>query len=112
MSAAVGALGARLRNAITPECANLSKTIKLSALILLILITVMIVILLSALAYNHMKKTTGVGLTEAEEVEEEAKKTKVISSLSSTNVGVMAMALVASIWLNSSAAKTAKTCLT
>jgi len=98
----------RMRNAITPECENLGKSIKVSALIVLIILIIVIILMVAAIVYNHMKQT----VTDADRAEDEdKKKNKIIGGLSIGSVVVLAIGTLAGIWQYVVAAKVANVCL-
>lgn len=96
-------LAGRAKAALTPECNQLSKSIKLSAITLMVVIGLALILLVVAIIYNHMKKTTS--------TEEDSKKDKIISYMSIAATVVIGVGLLASMWQYSIASKTTAVCL-
>lgn len=96
-------LPGRVKAALTPECSQLSQSIKLSATVLMVVIGLALILLVSAIIYNYVKKTTT--------PEEDAKKDKMISYMSIASTVVIGVGLLTSIWQYSTASRTATACL-
>lgn len=103
MSSLPSGVGARIRGAITPECSNLSKSIKMTSLLSLIFIVICMIILVVAISFNYFKKV-GTGFTED-------KKRSVLNGMLYGAAGVALISTLVSIWQYSVAAKTVKSCL-
>lgn len=97
-------LSGRAKAALTPECNQLSKSIKLSATVLLVVIGLGLILLVMATFYNYMKKT--------ETTEEDNKKEKLIGYLSIASTLIIGVDLLASMWQYSIASRTTAVCLT
>jgi hypothetical protein len=111
MSSNILAVG--VKTLITPECENLTKSLKWSSLFSLILLTISLILLFVAVIYNYVKKTTvnSSGGGQAPSQDEEEKKQKVIAGLSITSVISVSIAFLIKIWDFTIATKTVKTCL-
>lgn len=109
MSATVG----RLRSAATPECGNLSKSIKISSLITMIVILIAFVLLGTAIGYNYIKKTTTTkaGSTEQDTSMTDDKKKKIVGALNISAVVVLGLALLSGVWEFSVVSRTVNNCL-
>lgn len=103
MSALPPGVGARIRGAITPECGNLSKSIKMASLVSLAFIFICLIILIAAIAFNYLKK---VGNSFTEE-----KKRDIINGMLYGAAAIALISTLASVWQYSVAGKTVKSCL-
>lgn len=94
---------------ITPECSNLSKSIKMSSMFSLILIILTLILLIAAIVYNYVKKTP-VGSSVDASKDEDNKK-KVIGGLVITSTVISALAAAISAWSFGIVGKAANTCI-
>lgn len=103
MSATVG----RVRSSLTPECGNLSRSVKLSSLVNLVLGLLAFVMLGAALLYNYMKKIpSGDGSAAAE-----TSKKKIVGNLTIAGLVTTGLQFVVSVWSYAIASKTINQCL-
>lgn len=97
-------LPGRGKAALTPECNQLLKSVKLSATVLVILIGLALLLLAAAIVYNYAKKT--------EHTDQDDKKEKIIGYMSIAATVTIGVSLLASIWQYSVASRTSAVCLT
>lgn len=103
----MSSLSGRVRSAITPECNNLSRSIKNISMFNMILLFISLVVLLGAVLYNYLKKVPSG--TDAGTVEN--KKKKVVGAATITSTVLLAISFLTSVWDYVIAAKTANQCL-
>lgn len=101
-------VGGRIRSAITPECANLSKGVKVSSLIAIVVVLIAFVLLGSALIYNYTKKIP----EGSEAANADKKKKRIIGGLAIASVIALGISLVVDIWQYVIASKAVNQCLT
>ncbi|ATY70259.1 hypothetical protein [Tomelloso virus] len=102
-------LGTSAINKITPECANIGKSVKVVSLVVLIMVIIATILLVAAIIYNYVKKTAN---DDAEvQAENEAKKKKVIGGLSITGAVVVFLSALAAIWEYSVLSKAVHRCI-
>lgn len=106
-------MSGRMRNALTPECENLSKSLKLTSLITLVLTSIATILLLVAIIYNYVKRSKGTTRADAgtSNSTDEEKTAKIVGALSISGSVAVALTFLLKIWDFTVAAKTAKTCL-
>ncbi|AYP97976.1 GrBNV gp95-like protein-like protein [Mauternbach virus] len=92
------------------ECANLSRSIKMSSMIVLILIVLALILLVAAIMCNYLYKTTDTNASSASEAKEKNKK-QVVGILTITSAVFVFLATFSAIWQYSVSSKTAKSCL-
>lgn len=103
MSSALG----RAKSAITPECQNISKSVKFSALVVIVIVLVAFVLLAAAMIYNYTKKIPAGTNADAAE----ASKKKVISGLTIASLVVLGLSLLVSLWQYAIVSKAVDTCI-
>lgn len=102
-------LGASALNKITPECANIGKTVKMVSIVTLLMIVVAAVLLIAAIIYNYARKTES---TDADEqARNEESKRKVIGALTITGTVLVFLASLSSVWDYSVVSKAVNKCI-
>lgn len=94
---------------IPSECANLSRSIKMSSMIVLVLIVLALILLVAAIMCNYLYKTESTS-SSATEAKEKNKK-QVVGILTITSTVLVFLATFSAIWQYSVSSKTAKSCL-
>nr|AHW98258.1 GrBNV_gp95-like protein [Nilaparvata lugens endogenous nudivirus] len=99
----------RIHQLVTPECENLSKTIKLSSLGSLILISIVVILMFVVIIIQYMvkKKTSD----PPQMLEEKKKTTTWISALSLASFVVAVLLLFVTMWDVTVVSKTTNNCL-
>ncbi|AQN78586.1 ACH96171.1 GrBNV gp95-like protein [Kallithea virus] len=95
---------------LIPECQDLSKSIKMSSLVVLVLIVLALILLVAAILCNYLYKTDSTNSSSASEAKEKNKK-KLVGALTITSAVLVFLSTFSAIWQYSVASKTVKACL-
>lgn len=96
-----------LGKALTPECGNLTRSIKWSSMIVIIVLLVAFILLIGAIIYNYVKKIP----SDTNQKDNENKKKKIVGGMTIGSVVVLGIGLISSIWQYTAVSKTSKLCL-
>ncbi|AUQ44021.1 putative gp95-like protein [Esparto virus] len=91
------------------ECANISKSIKVSAMIVLILIVLALILLVSAVLVNYLYKINS--SDTASQADKEKRKKAIVGGLTITSAVVAFLATFAAFWQMGVASKAVKACI-
>lgn len=103
-------LGATVLNKITPECANIGQSIKMSSTIVLVMVVIALILLVSAVIYNYVKKEDSNADAATKSKAEDDKK-KVIGALNITGIVLVFLTALSAIWELSVVSKAANRCI-
>lgn len=106
MQAASGAANF-LGRALTPECSNLTRSIKSSSAVVIVIILISFILLTTAVIYNYLKQIKDGDDHDANQ----AKKSKLVGGLTIASMVIMGIGLLSSIWQYTAVSRTAKACL-
>lgn len=106
MQAASGAANF-LSRSLTPECGNLTRSIKASSAVVIIIILIAFVLLITAVVYNYVKQVKD----DSERQANLDKKAKLVGGMTIGSMVMLGIALLSSIWQYTAVSRTAKACL-
>lgn len=96
-----------LGKALTPECSNLTRSIKASSMLVIFVILAAFILLTAAVVYNYVKKIP----TGTNQESEENKKKKVVGGMTIASIVILGVAVLSSIWQYTAVSRTSKLCL-
>lgn len=96
-------------NKMTPECVNLGRSIKTSAILAVVMIVIVVILLVASILYSYLKKTADPDGDKEKENEEHKKKTVAFLAISGTVIAFLTTFV--SIWQLSVASKAVQSCL-
>jgi hypothetical protein len=128
MSTAPGTFTTKISRALSPECDNLSKTVKMTSLISLVVLVIAFLLIVFALLYNYMQKPhsnpvisnpTATDRQQQQPAMEDAhdnntmtdKQQKLLHGMSIATSAAVVIDLIAKLWDYKVSAKTIKLCL-
>lgn len=97
-----------LGRSLTPECGNLTRSIKAVSALVIVVILIAFVFLTTAIVYNYVKKV------KEDDKDKQAtldKKAKLVGGLTIASMVVLGVALLSAIWQYAAVSRTAKACL-
>lgn len=106
MQAASGASNF-LSRSLTPECGNLTRSIKASSAVVIIIILIAFVLLTTAVVYNYVKQVKD----DSDKQTNQDKKAKLVGGMTIASIVVLGIGLLSSIWQYTAVSRTAKACL-
>lgn len=101
-------------NKITPECANLGKSLKMSGMVVIILAVIGTILCIVGVVYSQMNTTKDKDSTRADsetDEDKDKKKKKVTLWMYIGAIVVLVIGCIASVWNMTIGAKTTKTCI-
>lgn len=106
MQAANGAANF-LSRSLTPECGNLTRSIKASSAVVIIIILIAFVLLTTAVVYNYVKQVKD----DANKQTNQDKKAKIVGGMTIATIVVLGVGLLSGIWQYTAVSRASKACL-